>query len=122
MDTNTVNVRNLLDQVTNGLNLSEQVKQSILSIYMIGSFKIILEALIACRANDPQFSKDLVTFLDTESKKIAPETKLNYDKLVREETTHLFAQVVQTYSSELSVDSQTIITQNLNLLTKSLKG
>lgn len=105
-----------IETYTKGIGLSEEVKTSLLALYIILSSKETLEILFAVKGNDPAFVKDLEIFFQKYITMLPNKMQNEIMQTIVQSHTKVLSAVLAEFTKQLPQHEHEIMQQNLKTL------
>lgn len=114
---NKIDFKKILEDI----GLSDEDSSSMLGLFYVGFYKILLESILAVNGNDKKMVSQVGTFLVTMSEQIPEAKKPDFERVVTGEKLKLAIQILNNLKELLPEKNQEKVTDTISQLTKQLQ-
>ena len=113
---NQLNIKDILDKTLQGIDITEEEKNTLLGMYTLYYYKYLLEMLLVFNSSDKEFQQRLVNFLDNEIKSLPQDQQQSFQTKVKEDVNVIFSDVIGTFRDNLPENLKQIVDKNIENL------
>ena len=117
---NQLNIKDILDKTLQGIDITEEEKNTLLGMYTLYYYKYLLEMLLVFNSSDKEFQQRLVNFLDNEIKSLPQDQQQSFQTKVKEDVNVIFSDVVGTFRDNLPENLKQIVDKNIENLSTQI--
>lgn len=109
-------IASIIDQIFEGIELPQEQKNTLITIYTLNSLKTIFDTLVGLTKGDQDFINKITNLYDLEIAKLSSNDKIIFDKIISEENAKNLSSVIDIFASNLPVELRNKINENLKLI------